>query len=141
MKATDIDDIDVDALMQTKREKLLSDQKTKQQELQVIATQLSRIEAYLGAESKPRAASGTRAKAGTLPDRQKDIIAVITRKLPDGVKTEDIMEELGARTGEEKRPIYAALDRMKKGGIIQQTAKRKPYTLGPNAPQQTEHAA
>jgi hypothetical protein len=138
MKVTDIDDIDVDALMQTKREKLLNDQKAKQQELQVIATQLSRIEAYLGAESKPRAPSRTRTPRGEPSDLQKDILTVIARHLPEGAKTEAIMDELQKRSAEEKRPIYAALDRMKKGGIIAQTAARQPYTLGPNAPKNAE---
>jgi hypothetical protein len=140
MKTTEIDDIDLDAVMQARREKLLNDQATKQQELEGIETQLRRIEAYLNtgaapAESKPvRKATSTRTPQGKLPPLQERILAIVKRYLPDGVKTESITDELEARTGDEKRPVYAALDRMKKGGLIEQAGKRQPYTLGANAP-------
>jgi hypothetical protein len=86
------------------------------------------------AETKTRKPSGPRAKTGALPDLQQKIVAVVERYLPDGAKAASIYEELGVREDTKRKPIDAALIRMKKSGLLYQSARKQPYTLGPNAP-------
>jgi hypothetical protein len=131
------------------REIACAERQAAQDKLDAVDRELAAIDAYEQVKAgkfqrpqarKPRAASGGRAPRGELSVRQRDILGVVEKYMPDGVKTETIMEELEARSEEVKRPIYAAIDKLKKGGIVQQAGKRQPYTLGPNAPQQTEQA-
>lgn len=84
-------------------------------------------------EHKPRASSGPRAPRGAMGEIQKRIIAIVERYQPDGAKAEAIHGELEALDDAAKKPIRAALNRMKRGGVLSQLKAKAPYTLGPNA--------
>ena len=78
---------------------------------------------------KPRAVS-TRAPRGAGGELQKRILAVFDQH-PNGASAELINQELDATDDAAKKPIAAALFRMKKSGVLLQAARRGAYTLAP----------
>jgi hypothetical protein len=80
------------------------------------------------APRKARAPSTGRAPRGTGGDLQKRILAVIEH-YPDGATAEIINSELEATDAEAKKPIAAALFRMKKTNALRQPKPRGPYLI------------
>ena len=61
---------------------------------------------------------------------QKRVIAII-EQFPNGATAEDINSELEATTKEAKKPIAAAISRLRTRGAIGQDAPRQPWKLVP----------
>ena len=80
------------------------------------------------APSQRKAATGTRAPRGAGGEMQKRILAVVAA-IPEGATAEVINTELRATTTEAKKPIAAALFRMKKTGVLHQPKPRGPYFI------------
>ena len=89
------------------------------------------------AEPKTRKATGTRAPRGEMGGVQKLVVDVVTTCQPDGAKATTINGAL-RDSGYDTKQIAAALHRMKKTGVLEQTKGQGPYTLGPNAPRAAE---
>jgi len=138
MATREIDDDELESMMVSRREKLRLDRAAKQQELDDIDKKLHHIDGYLnpgGAHtaSKPRAALGPRAKPGTMPVLWKDILGVVEKFMPDGMKAADIYDELGAKSAAERRRIDVALPKLRESGQLDQPeGRRTPYILGSN---------
>jgi hypothetical protein len=82
------------------------------------------------AEPKTRKATGPRAQKGTLPKGHTEVLTVIDR-YADGAKTEKVMDELKPVDDAEKRRIYAALNKLKNAGSLDQDGPRQPYKITP----------
>ena len=77
---------------------------------------------------KSRAPSTGRAPRGAGGDMQKKILAVV-QLFPQGATAEVINSELQATDAETKKPIAAALFRMKKTNVLRQPKPRGPYFI------------
>jgi hypothetical protein len=137
-----IDPSKIPDAMRAWREQLQTERAAKQQELDEIDQNLRKVEAFFNpqapvapAERRARAPStdrAPRARQGERSPLYQDILRLIEQYMPNGAKAEAINDELGARDEEAKKPIAAALYRMKTQGLITQPKARGPYTLGTN---------
>jgi hypothetical protein len=82
------------------------------------------------APRKSRGPSTGRAPRGAGGELQKHILAVV-EQFPDGASAEVINSELQADTADAKKPIAAALFRMKKSDVLLQLKPRGPYSVAP----------
>ena len=78
-------------------------------------------------EPSQRKATGTRAPRGAGGELQKRILAIVGQ-FPDGASAEVINSELQATDADAKKPIAAALFRMKKSNVLLQLKPRGPHT-------------
>jgi hypothetical protein len=114
---------------------------TAQDKIDAVERELAAITAYEQVKAgkgpqtqrKPRApskstATGHRAPKGAGAELQKRIIAVI-EQFPDGATAEIINSELEATDAEAKKPIAAALFKMKKTNALRQPKTRGPYLI------------
>jgi Skp family chaperone for outer membrane proteins len=78
----------------------------------------------------PSTERAPRAKQGELPELWKRIAGVVEQYGSDGARADTIYDEMRSLYGTDKKPIDAALLKMKQRQILTQTARKQPYKLG-----------